>query len=292
MLIAQQDEPDVDPASEISSEIDNQLTVVLDRWSLGQLGWPDLVAALVFVAFAALLAYLVRRVIRRSTQEVDGPTATALSLVGQLISLGIYAFALAIALDMLGFTAGPVLVVLVLALVLVLVFRPLIVNLGSGLFLQLRGYCRPGDVVTIEGETGVVDEVNARSVILETIDGRTVIIANERAMSETIVNYSRLGKRRSHITLRLAPDADLAEVTALVESSLAGLESVAAEPPPRLMATGFDGPQIWAEIHYWTAPEPTTEIRARDEVTRALSSLFQSGPAPADSSSVVHLMTP
>ena len=212
--------------------------------------------------------------------------------ISQLISVGIYAFSLAIVLEILGFTLGPVLIIIALGFVLLIVFRPVIVNLSAGLFLQLRGYCRPGDVVMIDGETGRVDEVNARSVVLDAIDGRTVILPNDQVIAGKIVNYTRLGRRRSHITLRLGPDADLDAATSATESTLLGLGSVLDDPPPRLVVTGFDGPQIWVEVHYWSEPDVEHEIAARDEVGRALSRLFPSGSGPVDGSSVVFVRDP
>ncbi|MGI9623206.1 MAG: mechanosensitive ion channel family protein [Acidimicrobiales bacterium] len=293
MLIAQQDEP-AEPGSdieqEISDSVDSELTVVLDRWSTGQVDWPDLAAAIGVIAVAALLAYAVRRGIRRSARELDGVSSTALNLVGQLVSVGLYAFAIAIALGMLGFTAGPVLVLLALGFVLLIVFRPMIANLSSGLFLQLRGYCRPGDVVAIDGEVGTVNEVNTRSVIVDTVDGRTAIIPNDKAIAAKIINYSWLGQRRSHITFRLPADADLVSRSAQVREALVGLENVLTEPPPRLVVTGFDGPQIWVEVHFWTRPSIEAEIAGRDQVGRALTALFQAGTAPGDASSIVQLV--
>lgn len=282
-----QDQPDGGAEDDLSAVVQPELEVVLNRWSIGQIDWPDVLVALGVLAVAALIAAGIRRAIRRSSRKLDSTSATALNLIGQLVSIGILAFAFALALDVLGFTLGPVLILALLLFVLWLVFRPLIVNVSSGLFLQLRGYCRPGDLVAIDDEIGVVDEINARSVVLETVDGRTVILPNDKVMADKIVNYSRVGRRRSELTLRLPADADLSLVTDQVSAALEELPSVLQHPEPRVVVTGFDGPQIWVEVHYWSAPGLDEEIDARDAVGRALRT--HADVTLSDASSVVHL---
>ena len=260
------------------------------RFEASLLSWLQLAAGMQLLHDEVRrAAYGVRRITRRSGRELEATSATALNLIGQLISIGIFAFALAIALDVLGFTLGPVLILALLLFVLWVVFRPLIVNVSSGLFLQLRGYCRPGDVVGIDGETGVVDEVNARSVVLQTIDGRTVVLPNDKVIADKIVNFSRIGRRRSDLALRLPGDADLQLVTERVRNVLDGVPSVFADPPPRVVVTGFEGPQILVEVHVWRAPGLDDEIDVRDAVGRALRPLFATEVTLADASSVVHV---
>ncbi|MGI9603475.1 MAG: mechanosensitive ion channel domain-containing protein, partial [Acidimicrobiales bacterium] len=158
---------------DLTTEIDNTIKVALDKWSVGQIGWPDFWLALGVLAIAVVLAYLVRRFIRYSTGALDGTAAAAVALTGQLVSVGIYLFAVALVLEILGFTLGPVLILGLLVVVLFLVLRPLVQNLTSGLVLQLRGHCQPGELVEIDGELGTVVEVNTRAVVLLAPDGRT-----------------------------------------------------------------------------------------------------------------------
>ena len=230
-----------------------------------------------------------RRIIKRSTRSLDGSAAAAVAALGQLISVGIYLFAIAVVLEVLGFTLGPVLIIALIVVVLLIVLRPIVQNLGSGLLLQLRGYCLPGDVVAIDGELGTVEEVNTRAVVVATPDGRTVLLPNDKVIADKLINYSQLGRRRSHITVMLPGDIDLDLVTDRVVGALQELPGVLDEPSPTIVVTGFGGTQIWADVRFWHAPEIDAETAARDQVGRALSRLLNTDIHLSDSSSIVRI---
>lgn len=273
----------------VASELESGIKVALDRWSIGQVGWPDFWLAVGVFAAAVFLAFLVRRIIKRSARALDGSAAAGIAALGQLISVGIYLFAIAIVLEILGFTLGPVLVIVLILVVLLVVLRPVVQNLSSGLLLQLRGYCLPGDVVAIDGEVGTVDEVNTRAVILSTPDGRTVLLPNDKVIADKLINYSRLGRRRSHITVMLPGDIDLGLVTDRVVGALEKLPGILDEPPPTMIATGFGGTQIWADVRFWHPPEIEAETMARDQAGRAMSRLVNTDIHLSDSSSIVRI---
>ena len=274
---------------DIASEVDSGIKVALDKWSIGQIGWPDVWLSVAIFGAAVALAYLVRRLIRRSTYALEGPAAATLALVGQIVSIGIYLFAVAVVLEVLGFTLGPVLIVGLLVVVLLVVLRPIVQNLSAGLLLQLRGLCRPGDVVAIDGEVGTVQEITTRSVVLQTADGRIALLPNDKVIADKLINYSVMGRRRSHITVMLPGDIDLDLVTERVTGALAALPGVLGDPYPAVVVTGFGGSQIWAEVQFWYSPEIEAEIAARDQAGRALSQLFTTDIRLSDSSSVVYI---
>ena len=120
-----------DVEGEVTSELDSGIKVALDKWSGGQIGWPDVWLSLAILAIAVCLAYLVRRLILRSTRTLDGSAAAAVAFIGQIVSAGIYLFAAAIVLEVLGFTLGPVLILGLLVVVLLIVLRPIVQNLSS-----------------------------------------------------------------------------------------------------------------------------------------------------------------
>lgn len=270
-----------------SSEVDDAINVVVDNWSVEQVDWADVGVAVAVLAVAVGLAYLVRRLIRRSTRRLEGTAAAAVAMTGQLVSIGVYLFATAIVLEILGFTLGPVLIIGLLVIVLFLVLRPVIQNLTSGLVLQMRGHCQPGDLVEIDGELGTVDEVNTRAVVLVAPDGRTVVLPNDQVIAGKLINYSRLGRRRSHITVRLPPDMDIAAFTDAVLAVIDDLSAVLDEPVPQVLLSGFDGEQPWADIYFWFEPDIETELTARDAVGRAVAALVAGSALELSDSSMV-----
>jgi small-conductance mechanosensitive channel len=258
---------------DLIDEVGAEIQVTLDRWSVGHIGWSEVIAAAVVFAAVAVVAWIMRRLVGRWTKDWEGPAAAAASLLGQVVSLGLYLFATAIALELLGFTVGPVLMIIALITVVFLFLQPVVRNLSSGFVLQLRGSLKPGDLVETGEVTGVVEEISTRAVVLSTNDGRTVHIPNNQFVDETLINYTTQGRRRSEMSMLLPERADVAEVAVRVTGALHGTTDVLKEPAPEVVVTGFDGAQPRLQVLFWHAPELAAERAARNRVGHALAGL-------------------
>ena len=256
------------------SDVESEIKVLIDRWSVGIIGWTDIILAVAVMAGSAAVAWLVRRLLKRSTASWEGPAAAAVVVIGQVVSVGIYLVGAAVAMEIFGFNMGPVLVLVFLATVVLLFLRPVVENLSSGLLLQLRGACQPGDVVKIDDVLGEVQEVSTRTVVLMTTDGRTLYIPNSMVLDGLLTNYSQFGRRRSSLALRLPERADVGGLTTRVSEAITHVGQVLDEPPPGVVVTGFDGAQVCVEVHFWHAPDVSAEAAACDAVGRALVDLF------------------
>ena len=116
----------------------------------------------------------------------------------------------AIALAVLGVDMQPLLVLaVVLAVVAVLVLRGVADNFAAGVVIQASKPIEVGHEIQVEGPdgrpiTGVVTDLNSRTVVLETYDGRTVHVPNAKMVQDPIVNHSARGLRRSEVQVRTA----------------------------------------------------------------------------------------
>jgi len=273
-LLAQTNSSNGEGQGDLLGELGSEIRVVVDRWSAGQIGWPDLAIAAVILAVAGMGSFLVRRQARRLTAHLEAPAATAGLVIGRLISLGIYLFATGLVLEVLGFTLGPVVIVALIIWAALVFARPLMHDLNSGLELQLRGSLQIGDVLETNGVLGTVEGVNTRSVILTTGDGKTVEIPSRDVAEHALVNLSTLGRRRSAMTLSLPEGADVLEVTERLHTAVEGVGHVLDEPRPEVVVTGFDGTSTTVTILYWHGPELWAERVARDRVGRAVLNTF------------------
>jgi small-conductance mechanosensitive channel len=248
-------QPDGDNTSgDLVSEVGNEIKVALDRWSIGQLGLADLVVAGGVLLVGALLAWLASRVAKRLARRRDGVARAAIATIGLLIGSSIVLFAVAIALEVLGFSLGPILVLIMLVVAALLLLRPVMTNLSSGLLLQARAAVAAGDLVLINGVLGKVREINARSVVVETADGRTAHIPNSDVVDETIENYSALGRRRSSFDLTLEAVDDLDRAVAVLEDVVGSADGVLDEPPPAVDVVGVVGRFVVLRVLVWHAP--------------------------------------
>ncbi len=264
-----------DDRGDLVSEIGDEIRITFDRWSLGQLGVADLLAAVIVVAAGLVVGWIVRRAVRRSASRLVGGAATAVDTFGRLLAIGANLVAAAIALEILGFGLGPILVLVLIAIMAILLLRPMLTNLSSGLLLELRRVLEPGDLVEVaDGEFGTVVEITTRTTALETPDGLRVHVPNSEVLDHAIVNYTTLGMRRTTIEVMVdANDADRA--IGAVLDAIVGTNGVADEPSPTVWAARVVGPFVGLRVLIWHAPEQTAQWAAVDATIRAALSALQ-----------------
>ena len=260
---------DSDGDGPLVSDVGNEIKVTLDQWSTGQLGFADLLIALAIVAVGALLAWLASRIAKRMARKHEGAARTAFATGGILLASFVVLFAVALALEVLGFGLGPILILFLLLVVAVLLIRPLITNLSSGVLLQVRGAIEAGNLVQANGVLGVVREINARSVVVDSSDGRRIHLPNTGVIAGKIENYSTLGRLRSSFELMVSSTADLDAVTATLLSTFDDLESVFDEPRPEVQVVRLAGELVVLRAYIWHEPTPSAARTAVDEAARS-----------------------
>ncbi|MFW2382899.1 MAG: mechanosensitive ion channel family protein [Acidimicrobiales bacterium] len=269
-LFAQTTEPTSQGSDDLLSELGSEIQVVLDRWSAGQIGVSELLIGAGVIAVAALCSWLVRRQARRVTAHLEAPAATAGLVIGRLVSLAIYLLALGLILEVFGFSVGPVVILVLIFWAAMIIAKPLMLDLNSGLILQLRGSLVAGDVIETNGVVGTIQGVNTRSVVLVTSDGKTVEIPSREVIERVLVNFTTLGHRRSELTLRLPESADVDGMIDRLRSVVEGVGHVLDVPPPEVVVSGFDGTSTSVTLMFWHGPELWEERLARDRVGRAV----------------------
>ena len=140
-----------------------------------------------------LRAYAIRSMDRHgdvSEVELEKRAATIVTVLAKLAGFVIWMVALVMALNELTFNVQPLLAGLgVAGLALGLGAQALIKDWLGGLLVLIEDQIRIGDSVTINGISGVVEEINLRTTILRGENGAVHIIAN--GLITTISNMTR-----------------------------------------------------------------------------------------------------
>jgi small conductance mechanosensitive channel len=263
---------------DLASDLGDEIRVTLDRWSVGQLGVDDLLIAAGIVAVGAFLAWLSSRIAKRLARRSDGPVRAAIATTGLLVASVLMLLAGSLALEVLGFSLGPILVLIIVLVVVVLLLRPILTNLSSGVLLQVRGALEAGDLVRTNGLLGVVHEINARTVVLDTSDGRRVHIPSTEVLGDTIENYTTLGRRRSSIDFMVSATDDLDLVMATVSAALMEIEEFLGDPPPEVQRVRLVSEFVVLRAYAWHEPSTAAQRSAVDAMaTATVSSLAAIG---------------
>jgi small-conductance mechanosensitive channel len=127
-------------------------------------------------------------------------------------------------------------------------------NFISGVILLLEGQATVGDYVELDGgEAGTIVKTTARSMILETYDGRWIVVPNEDFITTRVVNYSDQGSaNRYEADFSVSYDTDINMVPALVEAAVSKHPEVLDDPfPPDCELRGFGESGIKFAVEFW-----------------------------------------
>lgn len=127
-------------------------------------------------------------------------------------------------------------------------------NFISGVILLLEGQATVGDFVELDGgEAGKIVKMIARAVILETFDGRWIVVPNEDFIVTRVVNYSDSGSaNRFEAEFSVSYDTDINLVPDIVEAAVSKHPEVLDLPyPPDCELRGFGDSGIDFAVEFW-----------------------------------------
>ena len=127
-------------------------------------------------------------------------------------------------------------------------------NFISGVILLLEGQATVGDYVELDGgEAGTIVKMTARAAVLETFDGRWIVVPNEDFITTRVVNYSDSGSaNRYEAPFSVSYDTDINKVPAIIEAAVAQLDFVLDEPDgPDCELRGFGDSGIDFAVEFW-----------------------------------------
>ncbi len=127
-------------------------------------------------------------------------------------------------------------------------------NFISGVILLVEGQATVGDYVELDGgEAGTIVKMTARAAILETFDGRWIVVPNEDFITTRVVNYSDSGSaNRYEAPFSVSYDTDINTVPAIIEAAVSAHPEVLDQPfPPDCELRGFGDSGIDFAVEFW-----------------------------------------
>lgn len=128
-------------------------------------------------------------------------------------------------------------------------------NFISGFFLVSEKTFSVGDVITIEGSTGVVYSVDALSIKLRSFDNQLIRIPNETLIKTRVTNITRFPARRLNINLVVTYDTDLDRLRAALMELASANQFVLRKPEPLYMVQRFGDNGVELLFGVWLANE-------------------------------------
>jgi len=216
----------------------------------------DLISAVITMIVAIAIAFAVDRLAIARAGRVAGRVTevrvsrvaqTRLRLVRRLVFVLILLIGAAIALSYFDkverLATGILASSAVLGLVVGFAARQSLANLVAGILIAVTQPIRIGDTVTIEEDTGRVDDVTLSYTFVDPGDGRLIVVPNEKVASGIVFNHST-GDRTAPATVSvwLPPAAALERARAALRGAGAA-EVTLAEMTPEGLRVEVKGPR-------------------------------------------------
>ena len=127
-------------------------------------------------------------------------------------------------------------------------------NFVSGVILLIEGQTTVGDYVELDGgEKGTIVRMTARACVLETFDGKWIVVPNDHFITTRVINYSDQGSANRHeVAFLVAYETDINLVPGIIEAAVAALPFVLAVPEgPDCELKGFGESAVDFTVEYW-----------------------------------------
>jgi small-conductance mechanosensitive channel len=127
-------------------------------------------------------------------------------------------------------------------------------NFISGIIILLERSLKVGDYIELEnGKAGILKQMNMRSSILSTFDGKDINVPNDRFITTQFINWTHDDTRqRYEVEFSVAYDTDLHKVPPLIIKAVAAHEQVLTVPEePDVELRGFGDNGINFAVEFW-----------------------------------------
>ncbi|WP_350348487.1 mechanosensitive ion channel domain-containing protein [Agromyces sp. G08B096] len=232
-------------------------TLDIDAWSI--------VAVVATLLATWLLARLAAKGARRVVARVPSLEAPVGVLAARITGYAVWLVGVGVALTFLGASVQPILAIaLIVAVVLALVLRGIADNFASGVVLQTRHPINVGDEIASGDVVGEVVELNGRSVVVRTVDGRTVHLPNSLVLQEPLTNHSAHGARRSEVQVRVtdASTGDAADLRARLAEATAAAPGVHHRETVAVLPVSRGGGREVLRVQFWHHPTHGAAVSA------------------------------
>jgi small-conductance mechanosensitive channel len=143
------------------------------------------------------------------------------------------------------------------ALVIGLAARSVLANFISGLILAFSQPLRIGDYVTVDADSGTVEEIRLTYTHIRTADNRRVLIPNDLLTTKVIHNYS-ITDSVSAVTIdvEVPVDAPIADVCGTVLAAARDLEDNSLGRAPSLEVAEVSVTAVRLKLTLWATSRP------------------------------------
>jgi small-conductance mechanosensitive channel len=250
-------------------KITNLISGKLSDWGEGLITiLPNIVLAAVLLVIGFYIAKFIRKTSTKLISKVSH-NATLNNLFSSVIysaSIGIVLFTVLTILNLDKAVTSILAGAGILGLALAFAFQDIAANFMSGIFISFRKPLKIGDIVQIKEYMGKVIVINLRDTVVETFQGKTVIIPNKEVFQNPIENYTILQKRRFDLSVGVSYGDDLEKVRQITIDAVSSIEELSQEDPVNVFFVAFGDSSVNLSVRMWiNTPEQSVYNKVGSE---------------------------
>jgi small-conductance mechanosensitive channel len=159
-----------------------------------------------------------------------------------------------------------------LGLALGFAFRDIAENFLASILLSIQRPFRLGDVIQVDGHTGVVQKVTSRGTLLIDFDGNHIQLANATVYKNTIKNFTANPNMRADFTVGIGYDADAAEAQEVVRRTLKDHPAVLDDPASLVLVEELGAATVNLHVYFWVDGSQHSLLKVKSAVLRQVMS--------------------
>lgn len=132
-----------------------------------------------------------------------------------------------------------------------LAFQGTLSNFAAGVMLIVFRPFKVGDVISVAGMVGAVEELELFTTELTTPDKRRLIIPNSAIFGATIENITHHETRRVDVPVGTDYGADIDETRKVLEEMAPKIPGVLSDPAPQIFLAGLGASSVDWQVRVW-----------------------------------------
>jgi small conductance mechanosensitive channel len=211
----------------------------------------DLLAAILIFVIGRWLAKWISILVSRTMTKAK-VEQILVSFVQHICYFGLLAFVIIAALDRVGIKLTAAIAVLgAAALAVAFALQGSLSNFAAGILMVIFKPFKIGDLVTVAGIQGTVQEIDILNTVLNSLDNVRIIIQNAQITGSTISNYSANATRRIDLTIGVSYDDDIKKAKQVIEGVLAADTRILKTPAPVVAVSELANSSVNFVVRPW-----------------------------------------
>lgn len=217
--------------------------------------------SVVILIIGAVISRALQRLLQRAASGRLHADENITSILRHIIRYGIIIICVIMILNVFGVNTASLIAILGAAGIAIgLALKDTLGNIAAGIILLFLGSYRRGEAIEFGSFSGTVKDINLFTTILETPDGIYISAPNSNIWGSTLRNFTRNGKRRMELPVRISYTDSLDTVFQVLRDIIAAETGFLTDPAPQVILQSMQDSYVTVTIRAWAATSDYWDI--------------------------------